>query len=108
MAQAMVCDGCNAEPAVILITSVPTGDIEAYGPSCIPQILRIIADVMDPDKVPDAATGQLTELPAEQHADDPEQRGFSDETIDRVLTNGPVETPDVQPVETPAPESVDA
>lgn len=46
MAQAMICDGCEQAPGVLLLTFLPTGDVTALCEQCIPSWLHSMADTM--------------------------------------------------------------
>lgn len=34
MAQTMICDGCNQAEAVVMVTQIGTGEIQAFDPQC--------------------------------------------------------------------------
>jgi hypothetical protein len=48
MAQQIVCDGCEQEPAEVLITSVANGEIKGVGVNCLPMWAEAIRDALAP------------------------------------------------------------
>lgn len=105
MAQQMVCDGCGKEPAVLLLTNISNGDVQAVGANCLPTWLRAMADTVEaapgsedepvPYTVTDSAspqydpdTGKLLDNPATpapappQPTTDTDSRGTGDGTYD--------------------------
>lgn len=105
MAQQMVCDGCESEPAVLLLTNIGNGDVQAVGSDCAPTWLRAMADAMGAPAADDTApidymptdsaspqydpdTGKITDAPhipdpaPPQPETDADARGTGDGTYD--------------------------
>lgn len=74
MAQEMRCDGCEgAEPAVMLLTNLDTGDVVALGPTCLPLWASSIAETLTADD--DAPIGHTPTDPDDPDGDDDEPDG---------------------------------
>lgn len=66
MAQTVVCDLCNAEPAYWISTVIDTGDTQGIGLNCAPAVYRRIADGIE---------AAMAEARAEAPAPEPESTG---------------------------------
>jgi hypothetical protein len=87
VAQAMICDGCDSAPGVVLVTYVEEGDVKAYCPPCFGDMCRGLTaalDAMNEDVTEAPETPPVSEV-ADPNAAPPasdEVTGTSPEAID--------------------------
>lgn len=97
MAQAMICDGCNAATGDMLVTDISAGEVMAWCGPCFVGFCSAVAATVEQEtqpatSAPDGPVGDgaaATEDEGSTDSETPEPPAVSDDT-----GTGPAETPD--------------